>query len=54
MTNVYIAKTSQTHKDRPSNSPELDHKHDKAINMPKDGRWSNKQKGGKTSQELMG
>lgn len=27
---------TQTHKDKPSNSPELDHKYDKAINMPKD------------------
>lgn len=54
MTNVYIVKKTQKHKDKPSNSPDQDHKHDKVINMPKDDRWSNKKKGENPPQNLMG
>jgi len=32
---VHIPKAKQTHKEKPSKSPELDHKHDIPINMPK-------------------
>jgi len=50
----YIEETTQTHKNKPSNSPEQERKHDKVINMPKADCWSNNKKGEKTSQELMG
>lgn len=52
-TNVHKAKTTHAHKDKPSKFPEQVHKHDIAINMPKDDRWSIKKKGVKTQQELM-
>ena len=34
-TNVHIAKTTQTHKDKTLNSQEQDHKHENEINTPK-------------------
>jgi len=54
MTGVHIEKKTQAHKEKPSNSIKRDLKNDKAINMSKDDRSSNKQKGEKTSQELIG
>jgi len=54
MMDFHIEETIQTHKDTPSNFLEQYHKHGKAINMPKYDRWSNKKKGEKTTQDLMG
>lgn len=51
---VYIVKTTQTHKYKPSYSIEQDRKHDKAINMPKTTTVQTRKNEKKTLQELMG
>jgi len=54
MTDVHRQETTHTHKDKPSKLPEQTRKHDIAINMPKDDRWSIKQKGCKDSTRVHG
>jgi len=51
---AHIDKTTRTQKDKPSKWPEKDHKHDKEINMPKEGSWLRKKKGEKTLTEPKG
>ena len=51
---VHTAKTTQTHKDKPSKSLEQDRNHGKEINMPKDNSWLSKQKGGRHVEETHG
>jgi len=53
-TDVHRAKTTHTHKDKPSILPKQTRKHDMAINMPKDDWWSIKKKGCKDSMRAHG
>jgi len=49
---VRIAKTTQTHKEKPLKWLEQDWKHDKAINMPKDDSWLSMKNGEEALTEL--